>query len=107
MQLITVEIGRDRTHRIALTAAGVPVPADTLTRVVARVGPHCLDTDNGLEWDDSKQAVDAQFGLIAGLTPGAYDCYITGEDNAHPNGLPYKKFKIKAIAWPTCPVTEE
>jgi len=104
MQLITVEIGTDREHSISLTAGGVPVTADTLTRVIAKVGTHCLDTDDGLEWADSKRAVVAKFGLITGLTPGTYDCHITGEDNAHISGLPYAHVKIKAVAWPSCPL---
>ena len=108
METITVEIGRDRVHRIAFTVDGEPVNDDALTKAVLRFGEYCLDTEEGggLTFVESKTAVDVELGLVEGLTKGAYVGHLTAMDGLHENGLPFGQVIINAINWPVCPEAE-
>ena len=106
----TAYIGRANTIKRVLQKQGaVLTEAERLaiTRVQAKWGTWCIDTDVGadpIEYDSSDGAVRMQIGLVPGLTVGRYDLTLTCFDAATPEGFAWGGFRLTVVEWTVCDV---
>jgi hypothetical protein len=106
----TVYIGRANVIQRVLQAAAVDLAAPertAITRVQARFGDYCLDTDEATDpiaYDSTTGGVSMQIGLVTGIVVGKYDLILTCFDAATPEGFAWGNFRIDVKAWPICDV---
>ena len=115
MAKMTVKIGRDNIISIDLEyqpsgeAAFVSVPENTVTRAVFRFGEHCLDTElhpDEIWLDDNATVVRMKPGKITGLSAHQTTGYLTLFSADYEDGKGWEDYKVDAVEWPVCPVTE-
>ena len=99
-------INRANTIRRVLRAASNDLDDDqqaAITRVVAYVDGHCLDTDDvadPIEYADG--VVDMQLGLVQGITPGFKTVRLIVYDAETPEGKAWGEFRVRVHAWEGC-----
>ena len=99
-------INRANTIRRVLRADSGDLDGDqqaAITRVVARVDGHCLDTDEAadpIEYSDG--AVEMQLGLVPGITPGFKTVRLVVYDAETPEGKAWGEFRVRVHAWEGC-----
>ena len=74
-----------------------------VTRVVARIGGTCIDTDvaaDPIEYSDG--AVEMQLGLVPGITPGFKTVRLVVYDAETPEGKAWGEFRVRVHAWEGC-----
>ena len=74
-----------------------------ITRVVARVDGHCLDTYKAadpIEYSDG--AVEMQLGLVPGITPGFKTVRLSVYDAETPEGKAWGEFRVRVQKWEDC-----
>lgn len=99
-------IGHENVTRRILRAGGAELKPDqkaAITRVVAQIGSHCLDTDeqaDPIEYDDG--TVDMQIGLIEGINAGTKTVRMVAYSQDTPNGKAWGEFRVRIHEWDVC-----
>jgi hypothetical protein len=110
---IDAYVGRDNARTIDLKLGGALVDADTVTRVVFRLGDYCLDTSeptDPFELVENATAVTMQLGLWSYATDGTVTGTVTGHlvvyDAVATNGLAWPEGETINVTfhdWEACP----
>ena len=99
-------INRANTIRRVLRADSGDLDSDqqaAITRVVACVNGHCLDTDEAadpIEYADG--VVEMQLGLVPGIKPGFKIVRLIVYDTETPEGKAWGEFRVRVHAWEDC-----
>jgi hypothetical protein len=100
MDLETVYLGRDNAIVRQLLQDGAP-PAAGITKVQARIGSVCLDTDTDADITHTDGVVTLVLGKQS-LPRGLSTCALTVYDGAHPDGLAWDSFYVYVRDWAVC-----
>lgn len=103
----TVYLGRDNTITLTLAHGGVAFKPDTITKVALWVPgtafanglPRLFDAAPEVTLIDNATKVRLALSNT-GMQVGAYYCYLTVYDIAHPNGVAWDALTINSVVWP-------
>jgi len=104
----TAYIGRANSIKRVLQRAGEALDESSrlaITRVTAKFGTYCIDTDVGadpIEYDSATGTVSMQIGLVTGIVEGQYNLKLTAFDAATPEGFAWGNVHVLVKSWEAC-----